>query len=150
MIQSAIDNDAIVKKTRELCQLLLNQPAFQDMRRDIHAFLDDQSAQEHYRSITRRGMELQQKQANGQTLSPDEINGFEQLRTAFMGQPVARAFVEAQQAMNSVQETINRYVSKSFQLGRVPLPEDLECCGHDHDHDHGEGEGCGSGCGCHH
>ncbi|MEM6822522.1 MAG: YlbF family regulator, partial [Verrucomicrobiota bacterium] len=130
-----------VEKTRELCQLILNQPAFQTSRKDIHAFLDDDNAQALYRDIAERGKQLEQKQMQGQQLDPSELEEFEKKRFAFLENPVAKNFIDAQQMMNEVQEIINKYVNKSFELGRVPLEEDLTC-----DEEKGS---CGSGCGCH-
>ncbi|MEO0454762.1 MAG: YlbF family regulator [Verrucomicrobiota bacterium] len=138
MIQPIIDQQAINEKTRELCQLLLSQPAFQDMRDDIHAFIDDDDAQEKYRQVAAQGRELEVRQIQGEQIPADVVAEFEKIRYDFLENPVARKFIEAQSAMNGVQEQINKYISKSFELGRVPNEEDLKC----------EEGGCGSGCGC--
>jgi len=141
MIQPTLDQTAIVDKTRELCQLILSQPAFRDSRKDIHAFLDNEEAQELYRDIAQRGRELEEKQMQGQTPDPAALETFEKKRFEFMENEIAKNFIEAQQMMNEVQETVNTYVNKSFELGRVPSEEEIEeskdsCCS-------------GSGCGCH-
>jgi cell fate (sporulation/competence/biofilm development) regulator YlbF (YheA/YmcA/DUF963 family) len=139
MIQPSIDQQAINEKTRELCQLLLNQPAFQDMRSDIDAFLENDAAREQYRNVTQAGQDLEVRQLKGETLSESEISHFEKLRYDFLENPVARKFLDAQQAMNGVQDTINKFISKSLEMGRVASEEDIQC----------EEGGCGSGCGCH-
>ncbi len=41
--------------------------------------------------------------------------------------------------MQKLQQSVSQYVSKTFELGRVPEESDLESSG-----------SCGSGCGCHH
>lgn len=141
MIKPNLDHAAIVDKTRELCQLILNQPAFQESRKDIHAFLDDEKAQELYRTVAERGRELEQQQMQG--MQPDEsaVETFEKMRFDFLENPIAKNFIEAQQMMNEVQEVVNGYVNKSFELGRVPTEEDLEKAKK-------ESCGCGTGCGC--
>ncbi|MEM6883684.1 MAG: YlbF family regulator [Verrucomicrobiota bacterium] len=141
MIKPNLDQTAIVDKTRELCQLILNQPAFLESRKDIHAFLDDEKAQNLYRQVAERGRELEQLQVQG--LQPDEnaVEQFEKMRFDFLENPVAKNFIEAQQMMNEVQETVNGYVNKAFELGRVPTEEDLEKAKK-------ESCGCGSSCGC--
>ena len=49
-------------------------------------------------------------------------------------------FIEAQQNLHEVQETVNQYISKTLELGRVPSDEEMEgCCG-----------GGGHSCGCSH
>lgn len=141
MIKPNLDNAAIVDKTRELCQLVLNQPAFQSSRKDIHAFLDDEKAQELYRTVAERGRELEQQQMQGLQPEESEVEAFEKLRFDFLENPVAKNFIEAQQMMNEVQETVNTFVNKSFELGRVPSEEDIEKAKK-------EACGCGSSCGC--
>lgn len=140
MIQPNLDQSAIVDKTRELCQLILSQPAFRDSRKDIHAFLDDEEAQELYRDIAQRGRELEEVQMKGQSPDPAALEAFEKKRFEFMENQTAKNFIEAQQMMNEVQEIVNTYVNKSFELGRVPSEEEIEEC---------QDGGCGSGCGCH-
>ena len=51
------------------------------------------------------------------------------------------ALIEAQQNLHEVQETVNQYISKTLELGRVPSDEEMEgCCG----------GGGGHSCGCSH
>ncbi|MGF1677828.1 MAG: YlbF family regulator [Candidatus Methylacidiphilales bacterium] len=142
MIQPTLDHSAIIEKTRELCQLILSQPALVSCRKDIHAFLDDESAQSQYRHIADRGRALEEMQLSGRQPEAQEVEDFEKSRYDFLENPVAKNFIEAQQMMNEIQETVNTYVNKSFELGRVPTEEEIaeaeEDCG-----------GCGSGCGCH-
>jgi len=140
MIKPAIDHESITAKTRELCQVLLNQPAFLEMRDDIDAFLDSDSAREHYRDVARAGQDLEVRQLKGESIPEAEINAYEKLRYDFLENPVARRFIDAQQTMNGVQDTINKFISKSLELGRVANEEDIAC----------EEGGCGSGCGCSH
>jgi len=127
----------ITLKIRELCQTILDQPEFQSMRRNIDAFLADDLAQNQYQILTTKGELLQQKQQMGMPLEGNEITEFERDRETLLNNPVAKAFLEAQQQMHQVQESVNQYLGKTFELGRVPKAEDLS-------------SGCGSGCGCSH
>jgi hypothetical protein len=72
----------------------------------------------------------------GMPLSNDEILEFEKHRDALVNNPVAKGFLDAQQQMQTVQESVGQYVAKTFELGRLPSEEDFSSCG--------------SGCGCHH
>jgi len=141
MIESAIDEQAVLEKTRELCALILGQPKFKVFAHDVRVFLDDKDSQEQYRTVSRRGRELQQLQGSGQPIGEPEIKEFEKMRYDLLNNPVASAFIEAQTEMNQIQEKVNRWLSKSFELGRVPEEKDFEC---------DENGGCGSGCGCKH
>lgn len=137
METTATDN-AVVEKTRELCQTILEQPEFQKIRTQVDAFLNDEKAQEQYQTLSSKGEYLQHKQAQNLPLSGEEVADYESQREAFFNNPVARDFVGAQQTIHKMQETVAQYVSKTFELGRVPGNEDFES------------GSCGPSCGCGH
>ena len=130
-------DDAIQSKTRELCQVILEQPAFQSMRLRIDQFLVNDEAKAQYELVSEKGEFLQHKQQQNLPLSGEEVNEFEKHREALFNNPVARGFLDAQQEMHKLQESVQQYVSKTFELGRVPEPTDFDS------------GSCGSGCGCH-
>ena len=137
-MQAIAEESAVIQKTRELCQALLDQPDVQSMRQRIDAFVADDRAKAQYDLLMVKGQALQQKQQLGAPLSNDEISDFEQHREAFVNNPVAKGFLDAQEEMNQLQQSLGQYVTKTFELGRVPGPEDFD------------GGSCGHGCGCHH
>ena len=57
---------------------------------------------------------------------------------SFFNNPVARDFVGAQQSIHKMQETVTQYVAKTYELGRIPTPEDFDS------------GSCGPSCGCGH
>src|SRR5207247_3818916 len=132
------DNSTVLQKTRELCQAILDQPDFPMIRRQVDAFLADESIKVQYQELSDRGAMLQHKQQTGMPLDMTEISDFEKRREAFLSSPVAQGFLDAQQAMQQVQESVTQYVTKTFELGRMPQKEDFV---------HGY---CGHGCGCSH
>src|SRR5262249_24664134 len=134
---SETQESAVTQKTLELCQAILDQPEFQAMRRQIDVFLADEEDKGQYQLVMQQGEMLQHKQQMGVTLSNEEIAAFEKSRDSLINNAVARGFLDAQQGVQKLQESVNQYVSKTFELGRVPSPEDLS-------------GSCGSGCGCHH
>jgi len=136
MSTTTIDSP-ILEKTRELCQAILDHGDFQEVRRNIDAFMADEKARDAYESLMEKGESLNHKQQQGVTLNPEEIADFESHRESVLNNPVSRAFLDAQQEMHKVQESVGKYVSKTFELGRLPTEEDLS------------GGGCGEGCGCH-
>jgi cell fate (sporulation/competence/biofilm development) regulator YlbF (YheA/YmcA/DUF963 family) len=84
-----------------------------------------------------KGQALQEKQHHGQQLEPAEISAFEQDRDALLKNPVAAGFLDAQEEMHDLQHSVQKFVAKTIELGRIPSPEDLE-------------SSCGNGgCGCH-
>ena len=132
-----LDPEPITERTRALCRSVLDQPAFQTMRASVDAFLADETARTLYQSVSEKGTLLQQQQQMGMPVDAGAIAEFEKEREALLDNPLAQAFLTAQQAMHEVQQSVQQYLSKTFELGRMPEEGDLE-----------EGE-CGHGCGCH-
>ncbi len=133
------EDSLIVQKTRELCQSILDHPEFQSLRKDIDSFMANDPAKNDYQTLVEKSEELNHKQNQGVRLSQDEITAYETHRERVVNNPVAAGFIRAQQEVHGIQESVNRFLSKTFELGRVPSPDELD-----------GGGSCGSGCGCHH
>jgi cell fate (sporulation/competence/biofilm development) regulator YlbF (YheA/YmcA/DUF963 family) len=133
------DGSAVAEKTRELCQALLDQPNMTSIRGRISAFMSDETSRAQYESIVTKGRALNEKQQQAVPLSGEEVAEFEQHRETLLSNPVARGFLDAQEELRHLQESIQQHVSKTLELGRLPGPEDFHngSCG---DHD----------CGCQH
>ena len=137
-MQTQTEETVVIQKTRELCQALLDQPEVRSMRQKMETFLADDATRGQYDSLMVKGQMLQQKQQSGAPLEAGEITDFEQLRESFLKNPVARGFLDAQEEMQKLQQSVTQYVTKTFELGRVPEESDLDS------------GSCGQGCGCHH
>ena len=135
---TTIEETSIIQKTKELCQAILDQPNMQSIRQRVDAFMADEKTRSQYDGLMSKGQALQQKQQSSMPLTGDEITEFETQREALLNNPVARGFLDAQEELHQVQESIHQYVTKTLELGRMPTEEDLN------------GGGCGHGCGCHH
>ena len=136
-MQMTTEETAVTLKTKELCQAILNEPSLLTARASIDRFMADEPTKLQYENLMAKGQALQQKQQSAQQLSAEEIAAFETDRDALLANPVARGFMQAQEEMHHLHESINKHVSKTLELGRMPNEEDLEC------------NNCGSGCGCH-
>lgn len=136
-MQATTEETAIIQQTKELCQTIIDQPEFSRIRQSIDAFMGDEAAKTQYQTVMEKGDELQQKQQMGMPLDNAEIAEFEKNRDLLVNNPVASSFLSAQQQMHKIQESVMQYVSKTFELGRVPTMEDFPA------------EGCGPSCGCH-
>ena len=138
-MESTIEETTITRKTRELCQTILDEPSMQALRQRIDTFMADEQTKTQYDGLIAKGQALQEKQQQSQPLTGEEIADFEQHRDSLLSNPIARGFLDAQQEMHQVQESIHKYVSKTLELGRLPSEDEL-CSG-----------GCGDhGCGCSH
>ena len=137
MQATTTEDTVLLQKTRDLCQSILEQPDFRQIRERLDAFMSDEAAKNQYQLVMEKGYALQQKQQFGMPLDNNEIVDFEKNRELLLANPIGRNFIEAQQQMQKIQESVMQYVSKTFELGRIPTPDDFSS------------EGCGSGCGCH-
>ena len=137
-MQTTIEESPVIQKTKELCQAILDQPNMQSIRQRIDAFMADEKTRAQYDGLMTKGQALQQKQQMSLPLSGEEITDFEQHRESLLGNSVARGFLDAQEELHHVQESVQQYVSKTLELGRMPSDEEMN------------GGSCGHGCGCSH
>lgn len=137
-MSTQLEDHPILRKTRELCQAVLDDPEVVALRRKMDAFMGDAQLCQQYEALMQKGETLHQKQHAGETLGPVEVAEFEKLRESFLKNPVASAYLDAQEELHKVKQSISQYVAKTFELGRVPVAADLES------------GSCGHGCGCHH
>lgn len=137
-MEISIEESPVVKKTKELCQTILEQPNMRSIRERIDAFMGNEATRAQYDSLVTKGQALQQKQQLSMELSGEEIADFEAHRDKVLNNPVARGFLDAQEELHEMQHSVQKYVNKTLELGRLPSDEDME-------------EGCGhGGCGCGH
>ena len=135
---TTIEETPVIQKTRELCQTILDQPSMQSIRQRIDAFMGDEPTRTQYDELVNKGQALQQKQQMALALTGEEIADFEQHRDSLMRNPVARAFMDAQEELHQVQQSVHQYVNKTLELGRLPTEQEMQ------------GDSCGHGCGCGH
>src|SRR5438876_8651515 len=137
-MEITIEESPVILKTKELCQAILDQPNMQSIRQRIDSFMGDENSRVQYDGLMLKGQALQQKQQMAMPLSGEEVADFEQHREALFNNPIARGFLDAQEELHQVQESIQSYVNKTLELGRLPTDEEIN------------GGSCGHGCGCHH
>jgi cell fate (sporulation/competence/biofilm development) regulator YlbF (YheA/YmcA/DUF963 family) len=138
-MQTTIEQSVITQKTKELCEAILAQPEIRAALQRVETFIGDDKARAQYDSVMAKGQALHEKQHHSQQLTQEEISAFEKERDALLANPVARGFLEAQDQLQDVHKSVNKYVSKALELGALPTEEDLE--------EHSCGSG---GCGCGH
>ena len=137
-METTTQETTIQIKTRELCQAILDEPEMRSARERIDSFMADQKSRAQYDGLMAKGQALQQKQQSSQPLTNEEIASFEKDRELLLKNSIAREFLEAQEKLHDVHHSINDYVTKTLEIGRVPTEEDMNS------------GGCGDGCGCGH
>lgn len=129
-------DSGIIQRTMDLCQAIVEQSDFQELKEKLDAFMADEYLKFQFQQVNDLGNLLQMKQSQGLELKPEEIAQFETLRESVVQNPVAQGFLDAQQQMQQLQQMVSRFLDKTFELGRRPEFEDV--------HD----GSCGN-CGCH-
>src|ERR1700691_1358563 len=104
--------DAVRQKTLELCETIVQQAQFQSIRQRVDSFMSDPRAQQQYQAVTEKGRSLHEKQHQGLPLDGREIAAFESERDILLGNPVAKAFIDAQEEMNEMQEGVHKFIQK--------------------------------------
>ena len=123
------------EKTKDLCEAILEDPKLKAAFSDIDAFQMDKEAQEIFNAVAQKEQELGAKQQAGIELTAGEVEEYKKLVAAVEGHEVANAFLQAQQLMHGVQQTVNTWIGMTMELGRVPTEEDFK----------ESGESCGTG-----
>ena len=138
-MQTPSDTDTqLTAKTRELCQAIIELPNFAQIKQGVDAFLADELVKYQFQMVSERGNLLQMKQNSSRPIDETEITEFNKMRDDLLVNPVAKNFIEAQNEMARIQESVTKLLGKTFELGRLPTDEDMN-----------DGSCCDSGCGCH-
>ena len=127
------------EKIRELCEALLEDDGVQAARGRIEGFLQNPEATRSYAQLANLNDSLHEKQTKGEQITREEAQSFESLREEVMNNPAVQEFAEARGTLQEIESVIMSYVSRTFELGRVPSESEMG----------GGGGSCGSGCGCH-
>ncbi len=128
-MDTKVKESPITQKAQELCQAIVEQPDFLELKQKLDAFLADELLKFDYQQVNGLGELLQMKQSQGLELPQDEVAKFEALREKLLNDPVAQGFLEAQQQLQQLHEVVNRFLEKTFELGRRPEYEDVHGCG---------------------
>ena len=110
---------------KDLCRALLEDEKLKGVFASIDAFMENDVSKELFSQMQVKGEELQTKQQAGIELTAGEVEEYNQLREKMLDDPAAKAFVEAQESIQSVHQTIGSWVSLVFENGRMPTEEEF-------------------------
>jgi len=122
---SVTPQELVQQKTLELCQAIAQLPGFGETHQKMQAFLEDELIKFEFQMVNNRVQLLTEKQAAGLQVTPEEIKDLEEFRDATLGKEVARNFIAAQAEFEAIQKLVYPMLTKTFELGRVPAPEDF-------------------------
>lgn len=134
-----LEKSPVIEMTEKLCAAILELPEYKEISKKIHAFSDDEHAKQLYQSLYNHQMRLHEKQQQGLPITEEETHAFQTEYETVLENEAARGFIEAQQMIEEIEQTINAYITNTIKLGRVPRPEDFIQERH---------SGCGGSCGC--
>ena len=140
------DDSSVMVKTRELCETILSDSEFTSMKDKMENFYGNEEACLQFQSLQELGDGLNQKQQAGVQLGEAEIKEFDDRKSELFKNAVVTEFLQAQQELQVLQQSVSQYVGMTLELGRIPTEEDFAaaaqsgggCCG----------GGGGGGCGC--
>ena len=118
-------SSAVIDKTKELCQAIIDEPEFKDLWTKVENFISNESAKSQYEALLMKQNQLHQKQRQGMKLSREDIQDFELQRDKLYENPVAMDFIVTQQELERVQRTVSQYVNLALELGRLPSEGDI-------------------------
>ena len=129
--------NSIERSLQALCETIAADPGVLTAREQAEAFLADEDAVSLYRDVMNLGRSLEQRHRSGETITTDEVGAFEVMQEKADANSLIRAFADAQETLQTVATTVNAYVTKTLEKGRVPAAAEMSS------------GGCGEGCGCH-
>jgi len=128
-------------KAQALCEAITSDPEYQEALGRVERFLENSEAKSLYQNVHEKGESLHHKQSSGVDLTDAEVADFESCREQLFKNEVASDFHNAQQELQDLQQSLNKYIGMALETGRVPTTEELEAA-------QGGGGCCGGGCGC--
>ncbi len=130
---------AITAQIEALCAAIAADPEIQSARNAAETFLADEQAVSLYREVMNLGRTLEQRHRSGAELEPSDVARFQSLQDQADHHDGIQSFMAAQDALQSIANTVNGFITKTLEKGRVPALDEVMggggCCG-------------GGGCGC--
>lgn len=127
----------IEQSLQALCHAIATDPGVLAAREQAEAFLADDQAVGLYRDMMNLARLLEDRHRAGEDIADDEVRVLDDLQEKADANELIRTFQTVQDTLQNVASTVNAYVTKTLEKGRVPAPEEMVS------------GSCGTGCGCH-
>jgi cell fate (sporulation/competence/biofilm development) regulator YlbF (YheA/YmcA/DUF963 family) len=129
---------AIEERLQALCATIAADADVQAAREQAESFLTDEAGVTLLRNLMTMSRDINGRQHHGEEVSDEEVQQLVELKAEADGHAGIRSFHEAQDVLQTIVDSVNGFVTKTVERGRVPT----------HDEVFGGGS-CGAGCGCH-
>ena len=128
--------DTLLPPLQSLCSAVTARPDFERIKQGLDRFLSDEPLKFQFQQVNDLGRHLQARANQGDSISNSEIQEFESLRSELTSNIVVQEFLHAQDQLQQRQQTVGKFIEKTFELGRAPQLDEVDTgC-------------CGGGCGC--
>jgi cell fate (sporulation/competence/biofilm development) regulator YlbF (YheA/YmcA/DUF963 family) len=128
--------DTLLSPIQSLCSAVTERADFDRLKKGLDQFLSDEQLKFQFQQVNDMGRHLQARANQGDSISNSEIQEFESLRSELTSNVVVQEFLHAQDQLQQLQQTIGKFIEKTFELGRCPQLDEVDTgC-------------CGGGCGC--
>jgi cell fate (sporulation/competence/biofilm development) regulator YlbF (YheA/YmcA/DUF963 family) len=131
-------NPVIEDKIQALCAAIAADPDVQAAREQAERFLVDEKGVTLLRNLMTLSREVQHRQHHGEDVADEQLQQLVELKSEADNHAGIVSFHGAQDVLQTIAETVNGFVTKTLERGKVPTQEEVFGSG-----------GCGEGCGCH-
>jgi cell fate (sporulation/competence/biofilm development) regulator YlbF (YheA/YmcA/DUF963 family) len=135
---SKLETSMIEDQMKALCSELLNRQEYQELRRKMDTFAEDDQAIQRYESFIEKQRFLQRKEQEG-TLTQEEIDEYNREESSIYGNSVIREFLYAQREFTKLHQWVGKYFLTAIELDRLPEAREVRAS---------SSCGCGGNCGC--
>jgi len=115
----------VADKIVELCQVITKSPQFIAHRELIINFVDNEKNYPEYFELLQYQQELEERQHDGAEISEEESSKLAELGSKAFSNPDVIKFMEAQDALEQLQDLVNNALSYAIDYGRAPKVEEI-------------------------
>lgn len=133
----------LAKLAGELAAAFANSQKVVAAKARIGLFYQNPEATDLFRKVSEYGETLRNKHMEGMPPSEEELNKFDQLRSAVVENELCKGFLESRQLLDDMLSVVNQYLCLAIEKGAAPSDEEVA------DAMNQQMSACSCGGGCH-
>lgn len=133
----------LAKLAGELASAFANSQKVVAAKARIGLFYQNPEATDLFRKVSEYGETLRNKHMEGMPPSEEELNKFDQLRSAVVENELCKGFLESRQLLDDMLSVVNQYLCIAIEKGAAPSDEEVA------DAMNQQMSACSCGGGCH-
>ncbi len=120
-----METGPITQKLIELCETIATDDRFNQYRDRVINFIDNEGKYPEYFKLLAYQEELESKKHGGDDISEEESNKLAELGAAAFANKDVVAFMEAQDALEQIQDLVNNSLNFVMDNGRAPSTKEI-------------------------